>query len=271
MRVELVVPDETFVEPAERAWSAFWGSVRPLEFPELGPDVRVRAEPNMGLAPRAVATGAWVPPVRTLKEYAEFHLGPAFFALDEDARTRVLLHEATHVRIARTRLIANYRLIRAWPRFSEAENQFELDRENLAWEVLTLAQEIGVDKFLARADYPAGMRQQYFRDRTRTFYKNGEGHQYDDARSPALAKYRAFFRLLRTELGLLLVTDPADRERLEVLRAERNTAFEALAGDDLAWFRDAQARLLAIAVDTEEADPDPYGDLSDRILAADRG
>lgn len=267
MRVDLVVPDEASVESAERAWNAFRAAIRPLEFPELSADVRVGVESNMGLAPRAIATGAWVPPVRMLPEYAEFHLGPAFFALDEEARMRALLHEATHVRIARTRLVANYRLIRAWPRFSRAENQFERDRENLAWEVLTLAQEIGVDKFLARTDYPAGIREEYFGARARAFYTNGEGHQYDDVRSPELTKYRAFFRLLRAQLGLLLVADPVDRQRLEARRAESSAALEAVAGDDLPWFRDLQTQLLAIDVDTEAADPNSYRELSDRILA----
>jgi hypothetical protein len=266
MRVDLIVSNDRHAAQAQKAWDTFRQAILPLNVAELGPEVRVRVEPNMAMAPRATATAAWVPPGAVMPEYTEFSLSDTFFALDKDGQTTILLHEAVHVRLYRTRLIENYRLIRRWPRFSNATTQFELDRENLAWEVLTFPQEVGVDKFLAGADYPAPLRDRYFRDRAH-YYRNGEGHRYDGARSPALAVHRLFYGLLRTELGLLVMPDAAERERLQDLRTQRDEEFQRRIGDELPWFRGVQERLLAISIDTEAPDPDPYRDLSDRVLA----
>jgi hypothetical protein len=165
MRIDLIVLNERFVEQAQRAWDTFREAVLPLTFPELDAGVRIKVDVNMAMAPRGSATAAWVQAGAILPEYVEFSLSDAFFALDQGAQTTILLHEAVHVRLYRTRLIENYRLTRRWSRFSNAETTFELDRENLAWEVLTFAQEVGVDKFLSTADYPAVLRERYFRDR----------------------------------------------------------------------------------------------------------
>ena len=94
---------------------------------------------------------------------------------------------------------------------------------------------------------------------------------YDDARSPALAKYRLFFGLLRTELGLLMMPPTTERESLRELRTQRDKEFQRQAGAELAWFRGVQARLQAIKVNSKAPDPDPYRDLSDRILAMGEG
>jgi hypothetical protein len=122
MRVELIVSNERHVAHAQKAWDMFRRVILSLNFAELGPEVQVRVEPNMAMAPRASATAAWVPPGAVMPEYTGFSLSDAFFALDQDGQTTILLHEAVHVRPYRTRLIENYRLIRRWPRFPKCHN-----------------------------------------------------------------------------------------------------------------------------------------------------
>jgi hypothetical protein len=64
------------------------------------------------MAARGLATAEWVPRLRSLREHANFTFGDAFFGLDDDTKTAVLLHESVHVRLYRGRLRNNYLVIR---------------------------------------------------------------------------------------------------------------------------------------------------------------
>lgn len=265
MRVDLVVPDRRFSERAVERWEAFLRAVAPVTFPNLDSPPTVQVNPRNGLPPGAEANAQWYPPARIMPEYAEFGLSESFFEKPAIHQAAILLHEALHIRLYRDRLITNFRLIRRWPRFSQASTQYDLDRENLAWETLTFAQEVGVDKLLGRVGCPDAVREEYARARRR-YYTNGEGYGYDDARAPSLAVYRLFYRLLRTELGILVTSADDVRLELEGLRDVRSTDLQQKAGDELPWFQEAQRQLLAITVESEDVDPNGYNELSDRIL-----
>ena len=60
--------------------------------------------------------------------------------------------------------------------------------------------------------------------------------------------------------------DATERERLLELQVQRNEELKRQVGDELEGLGAIQKRLLAITIDTDAPDPDPYRDLSDRVL-----
>lgn len=264
MRVDLVVQDESFSERAQNAWRAFRQAVAPLTFECLDEEAHIEISMHLGMPPGAAANAEWVPAGRIMPEYARFCLSNGFFQRDLDGQTVILLHEAVHIRRYRGRLRENYLLIRQQPRFPNVTTQFELDRLNLSEEMLTFVQEVGVDKVIVAAACPRAITDRYFTERAR-YYTNGEGHQYDDNRSPSLAIYRLYYRLLRAELGLIVIRDQELRAQIEALRQRYDAGLQQRAGAQLQWFRDMQRKFLAVTIDTDAPDPEPYRELFDRV------
>lgn len=264
MRVCLYVSDHALEDTAENAWRAFL-EASPISFDDLfdsPPQVEVQA--HFGMPPRAIANATLVLPGVVTPGHAEFCLSNSFFQRTSETQSSILLHEGIHVRLYLGRLRDNYRLIREQPRFCNLLPGFELDRLNLSEEMLTFVQEVGVDKFIASAKLTPELLSLYF-DQRAWFYTNGEANDYDDVRSPSLAIYRSFYRLLRAELGLAVTQDPKLRERLAELQRQYMTRLREDAGDRLPWFDNVRRKLLSVTVDTEEPYADPYRELFDRI------
>ena len=200
---------------------------------------------------------------------------PGFFGRTFECQIRILLHEAIHIRLQCGRLQRNHQAVReSWHHpnvtlfvnINETPN-FEslIDRKNLATETLFFAQEVGVDKFIA-ARY-ASVVSDYFEERATRFYSNGENSAYDDARTPALAPFRTFYRCLRAEVGLAMPLSQDVRRDLDAARQESEARLYDQAGDELrAWFTVQRRKLLAVSVDSDEPDPDSYTDLFDRVI-----
>ncbi len=266
MRVELKVTDERVREPAENSWRAFLQAALPLTFEYLDSTARAEVLRPLGMPPGATANAELVPRGRILPGYAKLCLSEAFFQRSPERQASILLHEAVHIRLYRGRLAENYRIIREQPRFGDPTPRFELDRHNLSEELLTFVQEVGVDRFIAAANCPSTLSALYFEERAH-YYINGEAHRYDDDRSPSLAIYRLFYRLLRAELGLGVIRDPAVREQLEGLRQGYDARLQDRAGRELDWFRAMQRKCLSVTIGTDTPDPDAYGELFDRVRA----
>jgi hypothetical protein len=264
MRVELKVTEERFIEPAEKAWRASLQAVSPLTFSCLESTAKAEVLRHLDMPPGATANAELVPPGRILPGYASICLSEGFFQRSQDRQVVILFHETVHIRLYRGRLTENYRLIRQQPRCVDPTPWFTRDRDDLSLELLTCAQEVGVDKFIAAANCPPQVSALYFKERT-SYYMNGEAHRYDDNRSPSLAIYRLFYRLLRAELGLVVIRDDAAREQLRGLRQQYAAQLRERAGENLPWFQDTQRKLLSVTVDTDTPDPDAYRELFDRV------
>lgn len=258
MRVVMNVRAERYREAATNAWRTFIRSVVPTPIACSALVISTDERRCDGTPQRAIATAEAVRPGRVLPGYGLICLSDAFFELVEERQTLALLHEAVHLRLYDGRLAANYEIIRQLNRRIDQATEFERDRDDLAIELLAFAQEVGVDKFIAAL--PEGTSGPYLEFRAH-FYRN----PYDHARSPSLALYRLFYRLLRAELGLRVARDPAQREELQRLQRQYDAEFVAAAGKNFPWFRTQQERLLNVSVDTEDRDPDAYRELFDRI------
>lgn len=82
-----------------------------------------------------------------------------------------------------------------------------------------------------------------------------------------LRPYRAFYRLLRAELGLTVVDDPMRRRALEERRDYLQGRLRALAPQHFErLITIVQAKLLGVTVDTDDADPESYTELFDEVL-----
>jgi hypothetical protein len=264
MQVRLCITDKRFEEEAKNAWRQLLEAVAPVAFEYFDSPPVTAEQAQHGMPPGATANAALVPPRHRLPGYTNICLSDAFFARNRWGRNAILLHEAVHVRFYLGRLCENYRIIGDQPRVCNLMQGFELDRLNLSEELLTFVQEVGVDTFIAGLTLPPQLAAAYWDERA-GFFTNGEAYPYDDNRSPSLAIYRRFYRLLRTELGLAVLQDTALRKRLEELQHRYSAQLRDSAGDDLPWFDGVQRRLLCVMVDTEAPDTDSYRELFDRV------
>lgn len=266
MRVDLFVDTGDLEEEAEAAWQSFRDRVTPCPFVYSG-DAHANVQTTR-LPPGATAQATLVDARRTAPARAEFRLAPGFFSRPPAQRACILLHEALHIHLSLGRLRRNHEVIREVGRapaldvtgLTPEQINVEGDRWQLACELLTFAQEVAVDKLVAATYAP--LLDTYLLDRRR-FFENGEAYRYRD--HPTLTRYRLFYRLLRIDLGLVIVRALDVREALQLRRAQVEEQLAPELGDS--WFRDQRAKYAAIAIDSDEPDPDPYRDLFDRLSA----
>lgn len=267
MVIALNVPTQARRNDARQSWTALTAAIHPLPYTPDAVHPTTLERSCDGIPASADANAEVVPARGNSPGYARICLTDRFFARCADERVLVLLHELVHIRLYLGRLAANYaaiaELLHRRPAVALRAG-FDEDRATLAADTLTLAQEIGVDRFIL-ANYPAHIAT--YRRMRRGFYEVPEVNTVRAMPWPALFIYRAFNYLVKAGLGVSVVEDRADRDaiqrRYDALLAELRTE----AGDNFGRFDDSLRNLLSIRIDTDDRDPDAYREIFDRINA----
>lgn len=277
----LVVENEGSRIETERSWQNFTSQIHPLPLESLELSHPIRVENPLDIAPGATAAASLIfgyshPDMGdyVIPERGRISLSSGFFQRSISERAKLLLHEVVHVRLFSGRLRDSYRAIR------EAESRpdtvlgidmatpgftFMWQRRCLAFDAGMFCHEVGVDKFI-HAHYPQ-LFTEMLPDRSRFYLGKREAHNYTDL-PPQLAVYLTFYRLLRAELGLLLVSAGKLRVRLQSARNRYEAELRASVNEgELGWFSEFEHSVLSIAIATDEADPNTYMGLFERVLA----
>lgn len=268
MVINLNVPAQARINDARLAWLAFQGAGIALPFvpDDVVPTTIERRCDEM--RPGAYANAWVVPAVRTAHRYVRFCLTERFFGLTPPERNLVLLHELVHVRLFEGRLSANYGVIselQARLYAAERAEGFVESRTSLAADVLGLAQEIGVDRYIVQ-NYGA-LADTYAAMRLPNYYQVPTADDAEALNWPTLSIYRGFHYLVRSELGLSILQDGDERADIQRRRLELLGQIQEAPPEIFALLDGARQRLMAIRVDTDDPDADEYRDVFDLIDA----
>ncbi len=276
MKVLLGVPSADYEGEARTLWQELTSKVSPFPVDVSDADLEVfhgRCDDLLLTGDEASATLVFdvdaLPD--TTRRIPRLCLGQQLFARPHEIQLAVLLHEIVHIRLNLGRLRKHF------SRGSQLEEGvgyqvvlgdeiiFAEARNRVAFGLLGLVDEIGVDRFMA-TQY-AWLSTDYWDARHRNFYLDAQLIADKDI-SLSLRPYAAFYRLVALDLGLMVLKASSSRDQLVARRAEYVDALATTCDEETAsWLERSRIKLLAFDPIPIEPDPDAYDELCERVLA----